>query len=206
MFDEIKKQPDDIFAGTDEPGEVPPPFRAAPPLPQPIEPAPAPTPVTLPSVVAPPPPLGREEKGKAKHVFFLVLGAVIVITAGVLAGSRIMRSKPPATTGLPDVSTAVEENLTPTPTPPPEEEEESGEKVETDSDKDGLTDAQEAEFGTSSSGVDTDDDGLFDREEIEVYRTNPLVPDTDGDSYLDGVEVENGYNPNGAGKLFELPE
>ncbi len=77
--------------------------------------------------------------------------------------------------------------------------------IEPDSDQDGLSDATEAALGTSVTAADTDDDGLFDREEVEVYETNPLNPDTDGDTFLDGAEVSNGYNPNGSGKLFEVP-
>jgi len=41
---------------------------------------------------------------------------------------------------------------------------------------------------------DTDQDGLTDAEE-KVFGTNPKKPDTDGDSYLDGAEVESGYDP-----------
>lgn len=46
-------------------------------------------------------------------------------------------------------------------------------------------------------GVDTDSDGLTDIEETIVYGTNPNLPDTDGDGFLDGNEVFHGYNPNG---------
>lgn len=48
--------------------------------------------------------------------------------------------------------------------------------------------------------VDTDQDGLTDSEEA-VYGTDPENPDTDGDSYLDGDEVAAGYDPNGPGVL-----
>ncbi|MFA5061843.1 MAG: hypothetical protein WC526_01725 [Patescibacteria group bacterium] len=44
--------------------------------------------------------------------------------------------------------------------------------------------------------VDTDQDGLTDVAE-EVFRTDPNIPDTDNDSYNDGLEVYNLYNPNG---------
>lgn len=93
-----------------------------------------------------------------------------------------------------------------------------------DSDLDGLTDVEEESLGTDPNLVDTDSDGLSDKDEARVYKTNPLVsdtdndglldrdellswktdplnPDTDGDTFLDGAEVQNGYDPNGLGKL-----
>ena len=50
--------------------------------------------------------------------------------------------------------------------------------------------------------LDSDKDGLTDWQEINVYHTDPNNPDTDGDGFTDGVEVSNGYNPNGSGKLI----
>ncbi|MBP9697637.1 MAG: hypothetical protein KBD65_00355 [Candidatus Moranbacteria bacterium] len=41
---------------------------------------------------------------------------------------------------------------------------------------------------------DSDQDGLSNDEET-LYKTDPLNKDTDGDSYMDGVEVESGYDP-----------
>jgi len=41
---------------------------------------------------------------------------------------------------------------------------------------------------------DYDYDGLADWEE-EIYKTNPINPDTDGDGYLDGEEVASGFDP-----------
>lgn len=49
--------------------------------------------------------------------------------------------------------------------------------------------------------LDSDLDGLTDYEEINIYNTDPQDPDTDGDSYSDGEEVLNGYNPLGDGLL-----
>ena len=74
-----------------------------------------------------------------------------------------------------------------------------------DSDRDGLTDEEEIILGTSIRSADTDNDGLSDREEVKVWNTNPLNPDTDGDTYLDGAEVDQGYDPLGPGKLIEVP-
>ena len=49
--------------------------------------------------------------------------------------------------------------------------------------------------------VDTDGDGLVDLIETDFFGTDPNNPDTDGDGYNDGDEVENGYNPLGEGLL-----
>jgi hypothetical protein len=71
----------------------------------------------------------------------------------------------------------------------------------TDTDGDGLSDEDEEELGTDPLRADTDNDGLTDEEEVVTYRTDPLRVDTDGDGFSDGVEVENGFNPNGPGRL-----
>ena len=49
--------------------------------------------------------------------------------------------------------------------------------------------------------LDSDADGLTDEEENNIWGTDPNNPDTDTDGYTDGQEVQNGYNPNGEGKL-----
>ncbi len=46
------------------------------------------------------------------------------------------------------------------------------------------------------AGLDSDSDGLSDVEEA-LFATNPQLPDTDGDGFLDGNEVFHVYNPNG---------
>ena len=74
-----------------------------------------------------------------------------------------------------------------------------------DTDGDTLTDSQETQIGTNPLVADTDSDGLTDGQEINIYKTNPLVVDTDGDGFQDCAEVKNGYNPNGPGKLLNLP-
>jgi len=64
-----------------------------------------------------------------------------------------------------------------------------------DSDVDGLTNAQEAEFGTNPTNPDTDGDGLNDGSEINAFSTDPLNVDTDGGGLNDGDEVSLGLNP-----------
>ncbi|MBI4253353.1 hypothetical protein HY623_04245 [Candidatus Uhrbacteria bacterium] len=82
-------------------------------------------------------------------------------------------------------------------------QQQNGQQLDTDGD--GLTDAEERAIGTSITILDTDGDGLSDREEFRVFGTDPKNPDSDGDTYIDGVEVKNGYNPKGEGKLFTVP-
>jgi len=45
-----------------------------------------------------------------------------------------------------------------------------------------------------SQNKDSDNDGLQDWQEA-LYKTDYLNPDTDGDSYLDGEEINSGHNP-----------
>lgn len=77
-----------------------------------------------------------------------------------------------------------EETITPTPEEPKPEPKEKTiiepkkETTKKDSDYDGLTDEQE-----------------------KKYKTNPNDADTDEDGYPDGLEVKNGYDPSGPGKL-----
>jgi hypothetical protein len=74
-------------------------------------------------------------------------------------------------------------------------------EFEHDRDYDGVSDVKEAELGLSDKTSDTDKDGLTDFTEIEQYKTDPKNKDTDGDGYVDGYEVLNGFNPKGTGKL-----
>ena len=46
---------------------------------------------------------------------------------------------------------------------------------------------------------DADHDGLSNIEEIERYHTDPYNEDTDGDGYVDSLEVSNGYSPRHGG-------
>ena len=72
-----------------------------------------------------------------------------------------------------------------------------------DTDRDGLTDYEEAhKYFTDLTKPDTDNDGLTDRDEVVTWKTDPLKADTDGDTFSDGSEVKNGYNPLGPGKLL----
>jgi hypothetical protein len=71
-----------------------------------------------------------------------------------------------------------------------------------DTDGDNLADSMETLLGTNTNNIDSDNDGLSDGDEVNIWKSNPMNPDTDGDTYLDGAEVKNGYSPIGPGKIF----
>jgi hypothetical protein len=58
-----------------------------------------------------------------------------------------------------------------------------------DIDGDGLSDVDEAAYGSDPLNRDYDADGLLDGEEVYIYGTDPLNNDTDGDGLLDGEEI-----------------
>lgn len=70
-----------------------------------------------------------------------------------------------------------------------------------DADSDGILDADEKALGLNPAEYDTDGDGLSDKDEIELYKTDPKKADTDGDTFWDGNELLNGYNPLGPGRI-----
>ena len=94
--------------------------------------------------------------------------------------------------------------ITPTPTEPVTPPEPA--TAPPDADRDGLSDDEEAALGSNPQAADTDNDGLSDFDEVRIYKSDPSKPDTDGDTYLDGQEVKNGYSPTGPGKLLQLPK
>lgn len=49
--------------------------------------------------------------------------------------------------------------------------------------------------------LDSDNDGVPDKDEVEIYHTDPLNPDTDGDGYNDWLELNSGYSPHNTKKV-----
>ena len=45
------------------------------------------------------------------------------------------------------------------------------------------------------NSIDSDNDGLTNKKEKSIYHTDPQNPDTDGDGFADGIEIESGYSP-----------
>lgn len=220
MFEE----PKDMFAGAEKSSPIA-------PTPSPnafLEPqaAIAPPPTHLPPTYGTMPSGLQQEslanemhRGSAMKIIFIVGIVVVILAASGFFAYRIMVQPADdssvvdavSDSGISDTSTDVvpEDGATDEPSG---SETTSSPTVTTnpatllDSDGDGLTNARELELGTSVTKADTDGDGLGDKEEVEVYGTNPRKADTDGDGYLDGQEVSSGYNPNGEGKLFAVPQ
>ncbi|MFN3200299.1 MAG: carboxypeptidase regulatory-like domain-containing protein [Bradymonadia bacterium] len=74
-----------------------------------------------------------------------------------------------------------------------------------DADRDGLTNAQEAQAGANPYNADTDFDDLTDAEEVLVHNTNPAESDTDGGGRRDAAEIYlDGTDPLAAGDDQEV--
>ncbi|MDA7894988.1 DUF5011 domain-containing protein [Akkermansiaceae bacterium] len=58
--------------------------------------------------------------------------------------------------------------------------------------------AEDAEVGAvfNKDLRDSDDDGLTNYDELLVYNTNPNKEDSDGDGYIDGLEIDEDSDPN----------
>ncbi len=161
---------------------------------QPIQTPPAP-PSPRPLVATPPPAqlsgpvLSPSKSHRAKWVVLLIVVVALLGALGVWV----------FTLNQPSEADEIKEPVkTETTTPPV--------VVDADSDNDGLMDSKERELGTAPNNPDSDNDGLTDNEEVTLWNTDPLIEDTDKDGYADGAEVNNGYNPAGPGKLFNVDD
>ena len=60
---------------------------------------------------------------------------------------------------------------------------------------DNLTNLEEFQHYTNPRDADTDDDFLTDEEEVNTYFTDSRKQDTDGDGWMDSLEIYYGTNP-----------
>lgn len=226
MFDDTQ-EPKDMFS--DIPETAPQPAQAAPVA----SPAPSTAPGAQPSAVSPqtvisPAQAMQYEAPKGGGAGFRIVVMIVVslacIGAAGYAAYRFMirdavTQQVSEVIGGAETSTATDAKTTDTTdsgkgsdatgassTTSDDAETDAGPVAVIDSDGDGLSNEEERAAGTSVAKPDTDSDGLGDREEVKVYDTDPKNADTDGDGYKDGDEVKNGYNPNGTGKLLQIPE
>ncbi|GMU33544.1 MAG: thrombospondin type 3 repeat-containing protein [Planctomycetia bacterium] len=74
-----------------------------------------------------------------------------------------------------------------------------GDVCDPDDDNDGLSDVDEALYGTDPNSADTDNDGVSDAAEIALAAggdcPDPLDDDSDGDTLSDGQEILDGTDP-----------
>ncbi|MBU1036920.1 hypothetical protein KKF32_02705 [Patescibacteria group bacterium] len=187
---------EDMFKETERPSfPQAPAIEETPPMAGPPEPL-----TTLPDDTA--------DTGTSNKKFYwigLIVLIIVVAGGGYYVFSKFFKANPDELPLL-NINTAGQQNINMNQNinTPPQSNGNVNENTDIDSDKDGLTDTEEADLGTDPMEPDSDGDGLFDREEARIYNTNPLNPDTDGDGYLDGEEVDNGYNPLGPGRMLDI--
>jgi cytoskeletal protein RodZ len=145
---------------------------------KPSTPPPPPKPPPLPTGKPPPP------KKKSNTKVLLVAGVLVLIALG-LSGFFLLQ-----TLQAPEPEPEIPAVLPPPPTGEGEVTEETGGEEET-------VETTEPFPVTARPGTDSDSDGLTDVEEQSIYGTDPFLPDTDADGFLDGNEVFHRYNPNG---------
>jgi hypothetical protein len=225
MF-ENKKEPQDIFEGVEPPANLPvgnnAPAAPAPVAPTPTTPAAPPAPAAKPVVTAPTAAPAAPQVTADKLVYDrdletgghfmrtagIVLVAFVVMGLAAFLAYQVMEGgdggdendRGGETAGDTD-----EEDQLPDGKGGGEDVLDDDVEIILDNDGDGLTNDEETAAGTSLAKPDTDSDLLGDKEEVQVYGTDPLRADTDGDGFNDGVEVSGGYNPNGPGKILEVP-
>ncbi|MFA5107855.1 MAG: hypothetical protein WC497_06080 [Patescibacteria group bacterium] len=170
---------------------------------------------TPPSGPAIPPSTGAALSNRRKYL--ILIGIVVILFAlGGGAYYWLVRTKADATDETKNVNQNTNQNANTGITNQPKNENINTNKSNTnspptnsvvvpaDADHDGLSDAEEQQLGTNPKASDTDTDGLSDKQEVVLYKSDPKKPDTDGDGINDGAEVQNGYNPAGGGKLYDL--
>ncbi len=140
-------------------------------------------------VAAPPQPVPKQT-----HKALFIAGAIVVVALliGVYLLLRSAQKQTPSSAQEPPPTQPVSRPAAQTPVI--EEEPEP------------IPEETESPFVTEIvPGKDSDSDGLTDLEETSIYTTNPNLPDTDADGFLDGNEVFHRYNPSGTapGTLLE---
>ncbi len=153
---------------------------------EPKKPEPTPVPVVarppapLPPKPQPPKPAASPAHGSSHGKAFVLVGIFVLLALGIggFFVFRTLTQPAPTQTSTQPVPPIVTQPVPPTttepePTPPPSEPFPTG----------------------TRPGLDTDTDGLSDLEERLVYLSDPGLPDTDADGFLDGNEVFHGYDP-----------
>ncbi|MFC1787854.1 hypothetical protein ACFLZY_01390 [Patescibacteria group bacterium] len=158
-------------------------------------------PQVKPAVLAPKPPLAPikkpnsvQKKSKGWKVI-LIVGVILILILGI-GGYFLLKSL--ETPVQPGTISPQTEPKQPTSTPRVQAPAEPSEPVPVPAEPNQPVPPEPDPFPKASiPGQDADSDGLTDIEENQIYKTNPSLPDTDKDGFLDGNEVYHRYNPNG---------
>ncbi|MEK7452137.1 MAG: hypothetical protein AAB664_02270, partial [Patescibacteria group bacterium] len=143
--------------------------------------APKAPPVPVAPKLIPPPltkPLMANKTPSKTHHAFLIAASIVVVAIGMSAYlfvRSVQKQKP-----LPVSVTQNESPDAATPTESPSQSTTPDPQTST------AQDTASPFSSTISPGVDSDSDGLTDVEETLVYGTDPHLPDTDNDCFLDG--------------------
>ncbi len=128
---------------------------------------------------------------------FRILGIVlaVLVVAGVVV-FVLMRDDGTATNGSPsNQNTQAGTAIAPIDT--------TNVNPNTDTDYDGLSDAEEQKIGTNPTNADTDGDGLSDFDEATKYKSDPKKATSGPLTVNDGDAVKQGLDPVTGKKLFE---
>lgn len=138
---------------------------------------------------------GKPPAKKSKTKKSLIIAGVVMIFAVSLSSYLLLRSKQKQPSPTNDVKVVKTEPVVKEkPTPKPVEKE-----VPKDDSKSASPFVKQI-----TPGKDSDSDGLTDVEEQLIYNTNPSLPDSDKDGFLDGNEVYHKYNPAGTAPVTLL--
>lgn len=151
-------------------------------------------------------PKGTASAGMSTKTILLIVGGVIIILIIVVFALIFMQSGQQSQ----QIATTIEPTVTQTPaivTEPEEVEVVEEEPVEEDVQEDEVQETGVVLPDLSNAnlipGSDTDQDGLSDAEEL-LFSTSSAAPDTDQDSFLDGSEIRNLYDPASPSALLEV--
>ncbi|MBI2551002.1 hypothetical protein HYV73_01500 [Candidatus Uhrbacteria bacterium] len=136
-------------------------------------PHPSPKPLAPP---VPPAPLALSRKGSSKKMIFVVFLFLFLVAGGIAAFFLIPKWLAPEPAPIVQPKPPVVPPIVEPPKPP---------------------EVKPPVSAVKTPGIDSDSDGLTDVEENNIYKTDPRLPDTDKDGFLDGNEVFHRYNPNG---------
>lgn len=123
----------------------------------------------------------KVKRVRMRSRILMALGILLLLGAAVLYVFWTL-PKPPAQNAIREPVATITPAPEPEPTPEPSPEPE-------------VQPAPEPVPVKPTAGLDSDSDGLTDEEETGVFGTEATVPDTDGDSFIDGNEVFHLYDP-----------